>query len=136
MCLHNYNISIKLPPLVSLKGKMTRRRTVTQPFQGDGRPCPALMEQSKPCPVKPCYRWQYGHWSPCQVQVSNPKKLYGMCNLYLQSLGFRIIFQSLLTLYFLFQILDALPFHSCLINFDNKHSLSCIFKIIWRTDSF
>uniref|UniRef100_A0A9L0IGF4 Thrombospondin type-1 domain-containing protein 7A n=1 Tax=Equus asinus TaxID=9793 RepID=A0A9L0IGF4_EQUAS len=51
-----------------LTGKMIRRRTVTQPFQGDGRPCPALMEQSKPCPVKPCYRWQYGQWSPCQVQ--------------------------------------------------------------------
>ncbi|ELK12543.1 Thrombospondin type-1 domain-containing protein 7A [Pteropus alecto] len=51
-----------------LTGKMIRRRTVTQPFQGDGRPCPTLMEQSKPCPVKPCYRWQYGQWSPCQVQ--------------------------------------------------------------------
>ncbi|MBZ3873498.1 Thrombospondin type-1 domain-containing protein 7A [Sciurus carolinensis] len=49
-------------------GKMIRRRTVTQPFQGDGRPCPSLMEQSKPCPVKPCYQWQYGQWSPCQVQ--------------------------------------------------------------------
>ncbi|XP_012494191.1 PREDICTED: thrombospondin type-1 domain-containing protein 7A [Propithecus coquereli] len=51
-----------------LTGKMIRRRTVTQPFQGDGRPCPSLMDQSKPCPVKPCYRWQYGQWSPCQVQ--------------------------------------------------------------------
>lgn len=75
--LHNCNISRKLHSLVSLKGKMIRRRTVTQPFQGDGRPCPALMEQSKPCPVKPCYRWQYGQWSPCQVQVSNLKWLYG-----------------------------------------------------------
>ncbi|KAB0345290.1 hypothetical protein FD754_022216, partial [Muntiacus muntjak] len=51
-----------------LTGKMIRRRTVTQPFQGDGRPCPALMEQSKPCPVKPCYQWRYGPWSACQVQ--------------------------------------------------------------------
>ncbi|XP_025235320.1 thrombospondin type-1 domain-containing protein 7A [Theropithecus gelada] len=51
-----------------LTGKMIRRRTVTQPFQGDGRPCPSLMDQSKPCPVKPCYQWQYGQWSPCQVQ--------------------------------------------------------------------
>lgn len=51
-----------------LTGKMIRRRRVTQPFQGDGRPCPSLMEQSKPCPVKPCYHWQYGQWSPCQVQ--------------------------------------------------------------------
>lgn len=65
-CLHKY---ITLHHFVSLKGKMIRRRTVTQPFQGDGRPCPALMEQSKPCPVKPCYQWQYGQWSLCQVQV-------------------------------------------------------------------
>ena len=77
MCSHNCNISRKLHPFVSLKGKMIRRRTVTQPFQGDGRPCPALMEQSKPCPVKPCYRWQYGQWSPCQVQVSNLKRSCG-----------------------------------------------------------
>ncbi|XP_069852689.1 thrombospondin type-1 domain-containing protein 7A isoform X3 [Dipodomys merriami] len=51
-----------------LTGKMVRRRTVTQPFQGDGRPCPSTMEQTKSCPVKPCYHWQYGQWSPCQAQ--------------------------------------------------------------------
>nr|XP_020855680.1 thrombospondin type-1 domain-containing protein 7A isoform X4 [Phascolarctos cinereus] len=51
-----------------LTGKMIRRRTVIQPFQGDGRPCPALMEQFKPCLVKPCYRWQYGQWSNCRVE--------------------------------------------------------------------
>lgn len=71
------NTSLMSHRSVSLKGKMIRRRTVTQPFQGDGRPCPALMEQSKPCPVKPCYRWQYGQWSPCQVQVSNPRMSCG-----------------------------------------------------------
>ncbi|XP_027727807.1 thrombospondin type-1 domain-containing protein 7A [Vombatus ursinus] len=51
-----------------LTGKMIRRRTVIQPFQGDGRPCPALMEQFKPCLVKPCYQWQYGQWSNCRVE--------------------------------------------------------------------
>ncbi|XP_029444834.1 thrombospondin type-1 domain-containing protein 7A isoform X2 [Rhinatrema bivittatum] len=51
-----------------LSGKMLRRRTVTQPFQGDGRPCPSQMEQSKPCPVKPCYQWKYGQWSECKVE--------------------------------------------------------------------
>ncbi|KYO26723.1 hypothetical protein Y1Q_0019191 [Alligator mississippiensis] len=51
-----------------LTGKMIRRRTVNQPFQGDGRPCPSQMEQFKPCPVKPCYRWQYGQWAECKVE--------------------------------------------------------------------
>lgn len=48
---------------------MIRRRTINQPFQGDGRPCPSQMEQFKPCPVKPCYQWQYGQWSACKVEV-------------------------------------------------------------------
>jgi len=48
---------------------MIRRRTINQPFQGDGRPCPSQMEQFKPCPVKPCYRWKYGQWSACKVEV-------------------------------------------------------------------
>ncbi|XP_075443351.1 thrombospondin type-1 domain-containing protein 7A [Ascaphus truei] len=51
-----------------LAGKMIRKRIVIQPFQGDGRPCPSQMEQTKPCPVKPCYRWQYGRWSMCKVE--------------------------------------------------------------------
>lgn len=55
--------------LIFVTGKMIRRRTINQPFQGDGRPCPSQMEQFKPCPVKPCYRWQYGQWSPCKVEV-------------------------------------------------------------------
>lgn len=49
---------------------MWRRRTVLQASQGDGRPCPSQMEQWKPCPVQPCYRWQYGPWSECRVEVS------------------------------------------------------------------
>uniref|UniRef100_A0A672T3S8 Thrombospondin type-1 domain-containing protein 7A n=1 Tax=Sinocyclocheilus grahami TaxID=75366 RepID=A0A672T3S8_SINGR len=46
-----------------LEGKMWRRRTVVEASQGDGRPCPSQMEQWKPCPVRPCYRWQYGPWT-------------------------------------------------------------------------
>ena len=107
---------------------MIRRRTVTQPFQGDGRPCPALMEQSKPCPVKPCYQWRYGPWSACQVQVISLKKWYG--NVY--SLSAETWFQKSLSELtdgmFLVKDFSTLPFHSCLISFDNKHFLSRILK--------
>uniref|UniRef100_A0A3P9MW48 Thrombospondin type-1 domain-containing protein 7A n=1 Tax=Poecilia reticulata TaxID=8081 RepID=A0A3P9MW48_POERE len=51
-----------------LDGKMQRQRSVVQASQGDGRPCPAQMEQWKPCPVRPCYRWQYSPWSECRVE--------------------------------------------------------------------
>uniref|UniRef100_A0A1A7X5A7 Thrombospondin type-1 domain-containing protein 7A n=2 Tax=Iconisemion striatum TaxID=60296 RepID=A0A1A7X5A7_9TELE len=51
-----------------LEGKMRRQRSVVQASQGDGRPCPAQMEQWKPCPVRPCYRWQYSPWSECRVE--------------------------------------------------------------------
>ncbi|TRY56858.1 hypothetical protein DNTS_013949 [Danionella cerebrum] len=51
-----------------LEGKMLRIRTVLQASQGDGRPCPSPMEQWKPCPVRPCYKWQYGPWSECRVE--------------------------------------------------------------------
>ncbi|KTG40301.1 hypothetical protein cypCar_00004875 [Cyprinus carpio] len=47
---------------------MWRRRSVVEASQGDGRPCPSQMEQWKPCPVRPCYRWQYGPWSECRVE--------------------------------------------------------------------
>ncbi|KAJ8288081.1 hypothetical protein COCON_G00007400 [Conger conger] len=51
-----------------LIGKLGRRRAVIQASQGDGRPCPGQMEQWKPCPVRPCYRWQYSRWSDCMVE--------------------------------------------------------------------
>nr|XP_043890586.1 thrombospondin type-1 domain-containing protein 7A-like isoform X7 [Solea senegalensis] len=51
-----------------LEGKMWRQRSVVQASQGDGRPCPSQMEQWKPCPVRPCYRWQYSAWSECRVE--------------------------------------------------------------------
>ncbi|KAF3839604.1 hypothetical protein F7725_018321 [Dissostichus mawsoni] len=52
-----------------LEGKMWRQRAVVQASQGDGRPCPHQMEQWKPCPVRPCYRWQYSPWSECRNVV-------------------------------------------------------------------
>ncbi|XP_067860093.1 thrombospondin type-1 domain-containing protein 7A-like isoform X1 [Heptranchias perlo] len=51
-----------------LAGVMTRKRTLIQPFQGDGRPCIMQLEQSKPCLIKPCYRWQYSEWAQCKVE--------------------------------------------------------------------
>uniref|UniRef100_A0A4W4HJ75 Thrombospondin type-1 domain-containing protein 7A n=1 Tax=Electrophorus electricus TaxID=8005 RepID=A0A4W4HJ75_ELEEL len=51
-----------------LAGKLWRRRSVVQASQGDGRPCPSQLEQWKPCPVRPCYSWRYGAWSPCQAE--------------------------------------------------------------------
>uniref|UniRef100_A0A3P8VNT9 Thrombospondin type-1 domain-containing protein 7A n=1 Tax=Cynoglossus semilaevis TaxID=244447 RepID=A0A3P8VNT9_CYNSE len=51
-----------------LAGKLWRRRTVIQAPQGDGRPCLSQMEQWKPCPVKPCYSWQYSTWSECKSE--------------------------------------------------------------------
>ncbi|XP_017564196.1 thrombospondin type-1 domain-containing protein 7A isoform X2 [Pygocentrus nattereri] len=51
-----------------LEGRMSRRRSVVQASRGDGRPCPAQMEQWKPCPVRPCYRWNYSQWSECRVE--------------------------------------------------------------------
>ncbi|XP_037532443.1 thrombospondin type-1 domain-containing protein 7A [Nematolebias whitei] len=52
----------------NITGKMRRQRSVVQASQGDGRPCPSQMEQWKPCPVRPCYRWQYSPWSECRVE--------------------------------------------------------------------
>ncbi|XP_064856159.1 thrombospondin type-1 domain-containing protein 7A-like [Oncorhynchus nerka] len=51
-----------------LDGRMWRSRGVVQGSQGDGRPCPSQLEQWKPCPVRPCYRWQYSPWSECRVE--------------------------------------------------------------------
>lgn len=114
---------------------MVRRRTVTQPFQGDGRPCPALMEQSKPCPVKPCYQWQYGQWSLCQVQVIRSQEVLWKCVLSAETC-FQKYFSELTDSMFPPKDLGALPFCNCLISFDNKQSLSCVFKIIGRLIHF
>nr|XP_032801799.1 thrombospondin type-1 domain-containing protein 7A-like isoform X2 [Petromyzon marinus] len=51
-----------------LAGVIRRERRVVRPAQGDGRRCSPQLQQSKPCPVLPCYRWEYGQWSGCLLQ--------------------------------------------------------------------
>uniref|UniRef100_A0A6I8P9R6 Complement component C9 n=1 Tax=Ornithorhynchus anatinus TaxID=9258 RepID=A0A6I8P9R6_ORNAN len=51
-----------------LTGHMSRTRQVVLQPQGEGRPCPPRLSQIKPCPVKPCYAWLVGGWSPCTVE--------------------------------------------------------------------
>ena len=46
---------------------MTRWRVVTTHPSPSGRPCPAVMSQSKPCPSKPCYSWHLST-SACDLQ--------------------------------------------------------------------
>ncbi|KAM7097072.1 thrombospondin type-1 domain-containing protein 7B isoform 4-T6 [Ciconia maguari] len=50
-------------------GQMVRGRSVVLRAVGEGRPCPEQLAQHRSCPVKPCYSWLLGPWSPCRVQV-------------------------------------------------------------------
>lgn len=50
-------------------GQMVRGRSVVLRAAGEGRPCPEQLTQHRSCPVKPCYSWLLGPWSPCTVQV-------------------------------------------------------------------
>uniref|UniRef100_A0A8C3K8S6 Thrombospondin type 1 domain containing 7B n=1 Tax=Calidris pygmaea TaxID=425635 RepID=A0A8C3K8S6_9CHAR len=49
-------------------GQMVRGRSVVLQAAGEGRPCPEQLTQHRSCPVKPCYSWLLGPWSPCRVQ--------------------------------------------------------------------
>ncbi|XP_069717652.1 thrombospondin type-1 domain-containing protein 7B isoform X1 [Phaenicophaeus curvirostris] len=49
-------------------GQMVRVRSVLLRAVGEGRPCPEQLTQHRSCPVKPCYSWLLGPWSPCRVQ--------------------------------------------------------------------
>ncbi|XP_019378020.1 PREDICTED: thrombospondin type-1 domain-containing protein 7B [Gavialis gangeticus] len=49
-------------------GQMTRTRSIIMQAQGEGRPCPTQLTQYRNCPVKPCYSWILGEWSPCKVE--------------------------------------------------------------------
>ncbi|NWX72371.1 THS7B protein, partial [Alca torda] len=49
-------------------GQMVRGRSVVLRAAGEGRPCPQQLTQHRSCPVKPCYSWRLGPWSPCRVQ--------------------------------------------------------------------
>ncbi|XP_064167589.1 thrombospondin type-1 domain-containing protein 7B isoform X1 [Anguilla rostrata] len=50
------------------QGHMLRSRRVLQQAREEGRPCPSQLSQIKPCPIRPCYRWVLGEWSPCHVE--------------------------------------------------------------------
>uniref|UniRef100_A0A8C5TQ57 Thrombospondin type-1 domain-containing protein 7A n=1 Tax=Malurus cyaneus samueli TaxID=2593467 RepID=A0A8C5TQ57_9PASS len=49
-------------------GQMVRGRSVLLRAAGEGRRCPEQLTQHRSCPVKPCYSWLLGPWSPCTVQ--------------------------------------------------------------------
>ncbi|GAB0191321.1 thrombospondin type-1 domain-containing protein 7B [Grus japonensis] len=49
-------------------GQMVRGRSVVLRAAGEGRPCPEQLTQHRSCPVKPCYSWLLGPWSPCKIQ--------------------------------------------------------------------
>uniref|UniRef100_UPI00358E60CD thrombospondin type-1 domain-containing protein 7A-like n=1 Tax=Myxine glutinosa TaxID=7769 RepID=UPI00358E60CD len=53
-----------------IEGMMVRHRRVLKSNRANGRPCLELLQQRKPCPVRPCYHWHYGHWSACTLQPS------------------------------------------------------------------
>ncbi|XP_062861779.1 thrombospondin type-1 domain-containing protein 7B, partial [Trichomycterus rosablanca] len=50
------------------QGVMTRSRRVLQEAGEEGRPCPSQLSQTKPCPIRPCYSWLLGEWTPCYVE--------------------------------------------------------------------
>lgn len=54
---------------------LTRTRHIVVPASATGRPCPASLTQSQPCPATPCHQWRPGPWSRCQLQVSLPRHL-------------------------------------------------------------
>ncbi|XP_076858362.1 thrombospondin type-1 domain-containing protein 7B-like [Brachyhypopomus gauderio] len=50
------------------QGVMLRSRRVLQEAEEEGRPCASQLSQTKPCPIRPCYSWLLGDWSPCLVE--------------------------------------------------------------------
>ncbi|KAL2081498.1 hypothetical protein ACEWY4_023351 [Coilia grayii] len=50
------------------QGQVVRTRSVLQAAHEEGRPCPSQLSQTKPCPIRPCYTWHLGEWSPCRVE--------------------------------------------------------------------
>ncbi|XP_045130162.1 thrombospondin type-1 domain-containing protein 7B-like isoform X2 [Portunus trituberculatus] len=49
-------------------GEMTRRRFLSVNPSESGRPCPSLLQETRPCPAIPCYTWERGPWSQCHLQ--------------------------------------------------------------------
>ncbi|KAA0707575.1 Thrombospondin type-1 domain-containing protein 7B [Triplophysa tibetana] len=50
------------------QSQMTRTRIVLQSAGEGGRPCPSQLSQTRSCPIRPCYSWRLGDWSPCRVE--------------------------------------------------------------------
>ncbi|KAK1789123.1 hypothetical protein P4O66_015074, partial [Electrophorus voltai] len=50
------------------QGVMLRTRRVLHEAHEEGRPCAFQLSQTKPCPIRPCYSWLLGAWSPCHVE--------------------------------------------------------------------
>ncbi|XP_035379499.1 thrombospondin type-1 domain-containing protein 7B isoform X3 [Electrophorus electricus] len=50
------------------QGVMLRTRRVLHEAHEEGRPCAFQLSQTKPCPIRPCYSWLLGAWSPCRVE--------------------------------------------------------------------
>ncbi|XP_071440668.1 thrombospondin type-1 domain-containing protein 7B-like, partial [Hetaerina americana] len=48
-------------------GKMTRQRYIQTNPSEMGRPCPTELVQKRPCPAVPCYYWERGEWSQCNL---------------------------------------------------------------------
>lgn len=47
----------------------SRTRRILQEAHEEGQPCPGKLTQTKPCPIRPCYRWLISDWSPCTLEV-------------------------------------------------------------------
>lgn len=47
----------------------SRTRRILREAHEEGRPCPSQLTQTKPCPIRPCYRWLISDWSPCTLEV-------------------------------------------------------------------
>ncbi|XP_054260593.1 thrombospondin type-1 domain-containing protein 7A-like [Macrosteles quadrilineatus] len=46
---------------------VSRHAFISTNPSSSGRPCPSPLVQWKPCPAVPCYSWQTGPWSECQL---------------------------------------------------------------------
>ncbi|KAM8933548.1 thrombospondin type-1 domain-containing protein 7B [Pelodytes ibericus] len=49
-------------------GQMVRSRELVMQAHGEGRLCPAELNQYKDCPPYPCYTWSFGEWSKCKIE--------------------------------------------------------------------
>ncbi|KAK3612198.1 hypothetical protein CHS0354_016588 [Potamilus streckersoni] len=50
-------------------GTSYRTRAIVQEPQGNGRACPASLQQHKPCLNQGCYSWVVSPWSECTTEV-------------------------------------------------------------------